>query len=194
MAFVSQEIVYDIREDLFAHLQKLPFSYYDSRPAGKILVRVINYVNSVSDMLSNGIINSILEIINIIFIVVFMYTTNAVLATVIVAGLPLFVTAVMLIKPRQRKSWQQQSNKNSNYNAYLAESIDGVRVSQLFARQEENISIMSRLAEACRSAWLKAVYISNTVWFSSELITQIVFTMRRDRRFQMRFPKTYRKS
>lgn len=77
MAFVSQEIVYDIREDLFAHLQKLPFSYYDSRPAGKILVRVINYVNSVSDMLSNGIINSILEIINIIFIVVFMYTTNA---------------------------------------------------------------------------------------------------------------------
>lgn len=177
MAFVSQEIVYDIREDLFAHLQKLPFSYYDSRPAGKILVRVINYVNSVSDMLSNGIINSILEIINIIFIVVFMYTTNAVLATVIVVGLPLFVTAVMLIKPRQRKSWQQQSNKNSNYNAYLAESIDGVRVSQLFARQEENISIMSRLAEACRSAWLKAVYISNTVWFSSELITQIVFTV-----------------
>ena len=177
LAFVSQEIVYDIREDLFAHLQKLPFSYYDSRPAGKILVRVINYVNSVSDMLSNGIINSILEIINIIFIVVFMYTTNAVLATVIVAGLPLFVTAVMLIKPRQRKSWQQQSNKNSNYNAYLAESIDGVRVSQLFARQEENISIMSRLAEACRSAWLKAVYISNTVWFSSELITQIVFTV-----------------
>lgn len=177
MAYVSQEIVYDIREDLFAHLQKLPFSYYDSRPAGKILVRVINYVNSVSDMLSNGIINSILEIINIIFIVVFMYTTNAVLATVIVAGLPLFVTAVLLIKPRQRKSWQQQSNKNSNYNAYLAESIDGVRVSQLFARQEENISIMSRLAAACRSAWLKAVYISNTVWFSSELITQIVFTI-----------------
>ena len=54
MAHVSQEIIYDIRKDLFAHLQKLPFSYYDSRPAGKILVRVINYVNSVSDILSNG--------------------------------------------------------------------------------------------------------------------------------------------
>ena len=74
MAFVSQQIIYDIRKDLFAHLQQLPFAYYDSRPAGKILVRVINYVNSVSDILSNGIINSILEIINIIFIVVYMYT------------------------------------------------------------------------------------------------------------------------
>lgn len=176
MAHVSQEIIYDIREDLFAHLQKLPFSYYDSRPAGKILVRVINYVNSVSDMLSNGIINMILEIINIIFIVIFMYSTDAVLATIIIAGLPVFAAIIWILKPKQRKAWQNQSNKNSNYNAYLAESIDGVRVSQLFARQEENISIMTRLVTACRAAWMKAIYISNAVWYSSELITQIVFT------------------
>ncbi len=176
MAHVSQRIIYDIRSDLFAHLQKLPFSYYDSRPAGKILVRVINYVNSVSDILSNGIINMILEIINLIFIVVFMYSTNATLATVIVAGLPFFIAVIILIKPRQRRAWQNQSNKNSNYNAYLAESIDGVRVSQLFNRQEVNISIMQRLAGACRQAWLKAVYISNTVWLTSETMTQIVLT------------------
>lgn len=176
MAHVSQEIIYDIREDLFAHLQKLPFSYYDSRPAGKILVRVINYVNSVSDMLSNGIINMILEVINIIFIVIFMYSTDAVLATIIIAGLPVFAAIIWILKPKQRKAWQNQSNKNSNYNAYLAESIDGVRVSQLFARQEENISIMTRLVTACRAAWMKAIYISNAVWYSSEIITQIVFT------------------
>ena len=129
MAFVSQQIIYDIRKDLFAHLQQLPFAYYDSRPAGKILVRVINYVNSVSDILSNGIINSILEIINIIFIVVYMYTTEPMLATIVVAGLPIFVAIIIILKPRQRRAWQNQSNKNSNYNAYLAESIDGVRVS-----------------------------------------------------------------
>ena len=177
MAHVSQEIIYDIRKDLFAHLQRLPFSYYDSRPAGKILVRVINYVNSVSDMLSNGIINSILEILNILFIVVFMYATNAVLATIIVAGLPVFAGVIWFLKPRQRKAWQRQSNKNSNYNAYLAESIDGVKVSHLFARQEENLTVMERLAAACRKAWMGAVYISNSVWLSSELITQIVFTL-----------------
>ena len=177
MAHVSQQIIYDIRKDLFHHLQMLPFSYYDSRPAGKILVRVINYVNSVSDILSNGIINSILELINLAVIVVFMFNLNATLATVVVAGLPLFVTIVWMLKPRQRKAWQQQSNKNSNYNAYLAESIEGVRLSQLFARQEENISIMTRLATACRQAWMKAIYISNAVWLSSETLTQIVFTV-----------------
>ena len=176
MAHVSQEIIFDIRKDLFAHLQKLPFSYYDSRPAGKILVRVINYVNSVSDILSNGIINMILEIINLVFIVVFMYSTDATLASIILAGLPFFVTFIVILKPRPRKAWQSQSNKNSNYNAYLAESIDGVRVSQLFDRQEVNMGIMRSLAEACRKAWIKAIYISNSVWLSSEIITQIVFT------------------
>ncbi len=176
MAHVSQRIIHDIRSDLFAHLQKLPFSYYDSRPAGKILVRVINYVNSVSDILSNGIINMILEIINLVFIVVIMFSTDATLATVIIAGLPLFIGIIILIKPRQRKAWQNQSNKNSNYNAYLAESIDGVRVSQLFDRQEVNISIMERLASACRQAWLRAIRISNCVWLSSETMTQLVLT------------------
>ena len=177
MAYVSQEIIFDIRRDLFHHLQELPFSYYDSRPAGKILVRVINYVNSVSDILSNGIINSILEIINEAVIIVFMYSMDATLATVVVSGLPVFIAIVCILKPRQRKAWQQQSNKNSNYNAYLAESIDGVKVSQLFARQEVNCSIMKRLALACRDAWMKAMYVSNAVWLSSESLTQIVFSL-----------------
>jgi len=174
MVHVSQDIIYDIRQDLFAHLQRLPFSYYDSRPAGKILVRVINYVNSVSDILSNGIINMILEIINLIFIVIFMYATDAMLATIILAGLPFFITVILILKPRQRRAWQNQSNKNSNYTAYLAESIDGVRVSQLFTRQEVNMGIMTKLAEACRTAWMKTVYIANAVWLSSETLTQIV--------------------
>jgi len=177
MAYVSQEIIYDIRKDLFSHLQKLPFSYYDSRPAGKILVRVINYVNSVSDILSNGIINLILEMINVVVIIFFMFSVNAKLALVVLAGLPVFIAIILILKPRQRKAWQEQSNKNSNYNAYLAESIDGVRVSQIFARQEENCSIMKRLALACRKAWMKAIYISNSVWLSSQLLTQIVFTL-----------------
>ena len=72
MVDVSQNIIYDIRKDIFEHLQKLPFQYYDDRPHGKILIRVVNYVNSVSDMLSNGLINVILELLNLIYIVIFM--------------------------------------------------------------------------------------------------------------------------
>jgi len=177
MDYVSQDIVYEIRQDLFAHLQKLPFSYYDSRPAGKILVRVINYVNSVADMLSNGIINTILEFINLVVILIFMFNTSVTLSWMVIAGLPVFLAVLMFIKPRQRRAWQQQSNKNSNYNAYLAESIDGVRVTQLFARQEVNISIMQRLIAACKTAWMNAVKISNCVWLSAEIISTLVLIL-----------------
>ena len=148
MAYVSQEIIYDIRKDLFHHLQKLPFSYYDSRPAGKILVRVINYVNSVSDILSNGIINSILEIINVAVIIVFMFQHGC------DAGhghgqraCRVFIAIVCILKPRQRKAWQhaeQQKLQLQRLSGREYRRCDGV--SQLFARQEENCSIMKRLA------------------------------------------------
>jgi ATP-binding cassette subfamily B protein len=169
-------IIHDIRYDLFSHLQKLSFSFFDSRPHGKIFVRVVPYVNSVSDALSNGIINFIIEVLNIIFIIFFMYQVSHELATVTILGLPLFALFVWVIKPAQRKAWQSVSNKNANLNAYVQESIDGVRVTQAFDRQEKNADIMNNLTDQRNKAWMKAIYISNTVWFSTETISQIVFS------------------
>ena len=177
MARVGQEIIYDIRMDLFEHLQKLPFTYYDDRPHGKILVRVVQYVNNVSDMLSNGIINFILEIFNILFITVFMLATHLTLGLVILAGLPVLVAVFFSIKPAQRRAWQQVSNKNSNLNAYLQESINGMRVTQIFTREDVNYGIFERLAQNARKAWMKAVYISNLMWVSVDNISQIVTSL-----------------
>ena len=140
-AVVGQNIIYDIRQDLFTHLQQLPFSYYDNRPHGKILVRVVQYVNNVSDMLSNGIINFFLEIFNLVFVTVFMFITDARLALVILAGLPVLVLIVGSIMPKQRRAWQMFSNKNSNMNAYLHESILGASVTQIFTREKLNAKI-----------------------------------------------------
>ncbi|MDR1948188.1 MAG: ABC transporter ATP-binding protein/permease [Spirochaetaceae bacterium] len=176
VARAGQTIIHDIRYDLFAHLQKLPFSFYDSRPHGKIFVRVVPYVNNVSEALSNGILNFILEILNIVFIIFFMYQVNAHLATVTVLGLPLLALFILIIKPRQRRAWQRVSNKNANLNAYIQESIDGVRVTQAFDRQKRNIGVMDQLAADRNREWMHAQYISNTVWFSTETISQLVFS------------------
>ncbi len=164
MINVSQNIIYDIRKDIFAHLQKLPFQYYDDRPHGKILIRVVNYVNSVSDMLSNGLINVVLEIMNLIFIVIFMFCVNVKLSLVVLAGVPILMIFMFWIKNRQRKTWQQVSNKNSNLNAYLQENIVGARITQMFAREEENAETFAELCDRCRTTWFKAVSYSNLVW------------------------------
>ena len=170
VARAGANIIHDIRFDLFNHLQKLPFQFYDSRPHGKIFVRVVPYVNSVSDALSNGIINFVIEVLNIFFIIFFMFRVSPQLATITVLGLPILAAFIWYIKPRQRKAWQLVSNKNSNLNAYIQESIDGVKVTQAFDRQNMNLDIMNDLTNDRNRAWMRAQYISNTTWCSTETI------------------------
>lgn len=174
MTVVGQDIIFDIRTDLFKHLQELPFEYYDNRPHGKILIRVVNYVNSVSDMLSNGIINVILECLNMLFIMIFMFFVNVKLSLVVLSGLPIFAVIMMMIKKRQRKAWQDVSNKSSNLNAYLQENITGARVTQIFTREEENAHIFDRLSEKYRKSWINAVKYSNLVWPATDNVSTLV--------------------
>ena len=174
MTKVGQDIIYDIRRDLFEHLQRLPFQYYDDRPQGKILVRVVNYVNSVSDMLSNGLINVILEIINLLFIVVFMFIVDVKLSLVVLCGVPVLAVFMFWIKNKQRRAWQLVSNKNSNLNAYLQENIVGARITQIFAREDENAGIFEGLSNRTRSAWMEAVKYSNLVWPGIDSISVVI--------------------
>lgn len=174
MINVSQKIIYDIRKDLFEHLQKLSFQYYDDRPHGKILIRVVNYVNSVSDMLSNGLINIILELINLVFIVIFMVLVDYQLALVVLCGVPVLAAFMLWIKNRQRKAWQMVSNKSSNLNAYLQENIVGAKVTQMFAREQENADIFYDLAEDCRSTWMVAVRYNNLIWPGIDTISVLI--------------------
>ncbi len=171
MTQVGQDIVYDIRKDLFEHMQHLSFEYYDSRPHGKILTRIINYINSISDLMTNGLINFILEIFNLIFITIFMFFVCWQLALITMAGLPIFAAVMLIIKSHQRKAWQSVSNKSSNMNAYLHESIVGVKISQIFTREEENAEINDRLAKAYKKSWMRAVGYSNLVWPTTDIVS-----------------------
>lgn len=176
MTIVGQEIIYDIRKDLFDHLQKLPFQFYDDRPHGKILTRVINYVNNVSDALSNGIINFILETFNLILIAGFMLACDVRLSLIVMAGIPLFLIVVFFIKPAQRRAWQDVSNKGSNLNAYLHESLDGAKITQSFVREEENAGIYDKLNRKYVKSWMKAQFTSNLVWYSVDNISAWVIS------------------
>ena len=161
---IGQEIVHQLRSDIFCHLQELPFSYYDERPHGKIQVRVVNYVNSLSDLLSNGIINTITDMCNLIFILIFMLTLHVRLTLICLCGLPILAAVIIAVKKKQRSAWQIQSNKQSNLTAYIAESINGIRVTQSFVRENENTSIFNRLSDNYRDAWMRAVKYNFLMW------------------------------
>ena len=173
MTQTGQDIVHSIRYDIFEHLQELPFSYYDERPHGKIQVRVVNYVNNLSDLLSNGIINTITDLCNLFFIIAFMLSINVKLTLVCLCGLPVLAVVIVALKKKQRKAWQIQSNKQSNLNAYIAESINGIRVTQSFVREDENSGIFNRLSDGYREAWMRAVKFNFIMGPSVDIISTI---------------------
>ena len=173
MTQIGQDIVHSIRYDIFEHLQELPFSYYDERPHGKIQVRVVNYVNNLSDLLSNGIINTITDLCNLFFIIAFMLSINVKLTLVCLCGLPVLAVVIVALKKKQRKAWQIQSNKQSNLNAYIAESINGIRVTQSFVREDENSGIFNRLSDGYREAWMRAVKYNFVMGPAVDIISTI---------------------
>ena len=170
---IGQQIIHDMRYDIFEHLQELPFSYYDDRPHGKIQVRVVNYVNSISDLLSNGILNTITDLCNLVFIIVFMLILNVRLTLVCLCGLPILAIVIFVIKKKQRTAWQVQSNKQSNLNAYIAESINGIRVTQSFVREDVNSGIFNNLSGSYRKSWMRAVMFNFTMGPSIDIISII---------------------
>jgi len=173
MSQIGQNIIYNIRKDIFEHIQKLPFSYYDSRPHGKILVRVVNYVNSLSDLLSNGIINLITDVFTLIAIVAFMLFLNVRLAMICMMGLPVLIAVTMLIKNAQRKRWQRVSRKQSNMNAYIHESINGIKVTQSFAREKENLQIFLGQSNEYRKSWMAAIRVQFLMWPLIDIISSV---------------------
>lgn len=177
MARVGQSVLENIRRDLFTHLQKLPFTYYDSRPHGKILVRVVNYVNSLSDLLSNGLINLITDFISLFIALGFMLAINVKLTLISMIGIPVLFAVILALKNVQRKAFQALSNKQSNMNAYIHESITGIKVTQSFAREDKNLDIFREVSGEYRSSWMKAVAIQFLIWPSVENISTLTIAL-----------------
>lgn len=161
---IGQDVLKDMRFDIFEHLQQLPFAYFDNRPHGKILIRVVNYINTLSDLLSNGLINLISDVFNVLITLLFMLAIDAKLTLYSLALLPLLFVMVLFIKNRQRKAYQTLSNKQSNLNAYIHESIAGIKITQSFAREKENLSIFQEVSNDYRTSWMKAVKIQFLMW------------------------------
>ena len=164
MTRVAQKIIVTIRKEVFTKLQALPFTYFDSRPHGKILIRVVNYVNSLSDLLSNGFIQLISDLFTLVVIVCFMLAIDVRLTLVCMAVLPVLLIVLVSMKKKQHEAWKQESYKRSNLTAYLSESLNGMKITQSFAREKVNQSIFNELCDKCKKVWIHAVNMNNIIW------------------------------
>ncbi len=162
-----------MREELFNHIQTLGFDFFDSRPAGKIMIRVINDIDSLLSLFSQGIVNMLTNMLSVIAIAVLMLLLDWRLALIGFAVLPLLAIIIFVLKPHIRASWREVRWKSSSLNAYLHESLAGARVTQAFTREEENSRIFRNASGEVRRTWMKAIYWGSAFGPSFEIVSSV---------------------
>lgn len=154
---ITNEIVYTIRKQAFEHLQTLSLYYFDSRPTGKILSRLINDISSLKDMLTKLIATVIPNLFQIVGIVTIMLVSNAKLALSVFIIIPILIVCIYFINIRNFKNWEDYRKKTSNMNAYTHESYTGIRVIQAFGAEQEATEECDRILLDVHNKWVKTV-------------------------------------
>ncbi len=153
-----------LREDLFSHIQHMSFSFFDTRSAGKLLVRVINDVNALNDLFTSGIVNVLIECMTMVLLLVIMFVVNWKLTLIGLCIIPLLLVILFKLKRVMRLRWQRVRVKTSTMNGYLHESLTGMRVTEAFVREDENADTFRNVNNDIRRSWMKAVTINNVFW------------------------------
>ncbi|API93740.1 ABC transporter ATP-binding protein/permease [Virgibacillus pantothenticus] len=135
---LGQNVIYDIRQHLFSHVQRLSHRFFDSRSAGSILVRIMNDINSLQELFTNGIINLLMDVVTLVGIIVILFVLSPKLALAIMVILPLMFYLTTKLRRMIRRSWQQVRIQQSRMNSHLNEGLQGMRITQSFSQEEEN--------------------------------------------------------
>lgn len=157
MAKMSNDVLLTIRQELYTHIQSLSFNFFDSRPTGKILARIIGDVNSLKDVLSNSVTTLIPSFITIVAVVIIMFIKNYQLAFAAMVSLPLMAIGVWFVQTRAHKRWQIHRKKSSNLNAFIHEDVSGMRIIQSFRAEKETEETFEELLKEHRDSFMHAI-------------------------------------
>lgn len=161
MAKVTNNAIKTIREELFNHLQKLDFKFFDSRPTGKILSRVISDVNALKGVLEKLVLTLIPDAIMLIAIVTVMLIKDFRLALAAMAGLPLLIVSLVTLENLCHKNWKAVRKKSSNVSAFVHEEIAGIRIVKSYNAEGETLETFDGLLDEHKESFLKAVRIND---------------------------------
>ncbi|WP_081604107.1 ABC transporter ATP-binding protein [Paenibacillus shenyangensis] len=153
---IGQRVIYDLRSDLFSHIQRLSFSFFDKRPAGSVLVRVTNDVNSLQDLFTNGAVNVMIDCVQLLGIVVILLFINWKLGLAVMLTVPIMFFVSTKLRKVIRRSWQEVRMKNSRINSHLNESIQGIRVTQAYTQEKQNMKYFDNMNLSSKQSWDKA--------------------------------------
>jgi len=150
---LGQNVIYDLRKHLFTHVQWLSHRFFDQRSAGSILVRIMNDINSLQELFTNGVINLLMDILLLAGVLIILFTLSPPLALAVLIILPLMFFISTTLRKNIRRSWQDVRTKQAKINSHLNESIQGMRITQSFTQEDENMAFFNGINEESYESW-----------------------------------------
>lgn len=157
MAKMSNDVLVKVRQQLYEHIQTLGFGFFDSRPTGKILSRIMGDVNSLKNVLAESVTTLIPNAVTLIAVITIMMVKDWKLGLASLWSLPIMFVGVWIVQGKAHKGWQDFRKKNSNMNAFIHEDIAGIRVVQSFRAEDEAITTFDDLVEQHYGSFYRAV-------------------------------------
>lgn len=169
MSSITNNILINIRDELYTHIQKLSFSFFDNRPVGKILARVIGDVNALQELFTNSITSFIPELLSLVCVTVMMFFLNFKLALASIIILPILFISMFAVETISRKRWDAYRKKRSNLNAFTHEDFAGMKVVQAFANEQRTSQTFGKLIKDLMDTFIKTVRLNDLFWPLVEL-------------------------
>ena len=177
MALVGQRVTHDLRNALFGHLLRLEAGFYDRNPVGRLMTRVLNDVEAVSEAFTSGLLAIAADVITLAGVVAVMLWMDWRLALVTFAIVPVLGAAAAYFRIRARDAYRQARRRLAALNAFLQESLQGVTVVQLFARERHEHAIFRRLNRDYRRAMFSSTIFEATLYASVEALGAVALAL-----------------
>lgn len=170
---MGQKIVYDLRIQLFSHVQKLALRYFDKTPVGRTVTRVTNDVDSLNEMFSSGIVSVFSDIFVIVWIFIFMFAMSWDLSLVTLAVMPILIYATILFRKKVRETYRDVRLHLARLNSYMQERVTGMNVVQIFAKEKEELQKFSSINNDNRIVNIKSILYYAVFFPVVELLSAI---------------------
>lgn len=171
--YMGQRIIYDIRVQIFSHVQKLALKYFDKTPIGRTVTRVTNDVESLNEMFSSGIVAVFSDVFVIIWILIFMFSMSIELSLVTLSVLPVLFYATFLFRRKVRETYRDVRFHLARLNSFMQERVTGMNVVQIFSKEKEELKNFSKINEDHKKANIKSVFYYAVFFPFVELLSAI---------------------
>lgn len=171
--WIGQQAIYDLRVKIFRHIQRLPLGHFDRTPIGRLITRTTSDVEALNDVFSAGVITMLGDLFRLGFIAFFMFSLHWQLAVVTLLVMPLMVYATFLFRRKVRSAYRDTREQISRLNSFLQEHVSGMKVVQLFNREEEEKKRFQRINDDHRQAHIRTILYYALFWPTVDILSSL---------------------